>query len=103
MTRRLTLPKGLDILIVAVHLPSKLNYQDKDQALLCPRYAEFIREAEKEVGHCRTLIVGDFNMNPFEEGVVSSEGFHALMDRGLVRKKIPEKQADLTECKNGYA
>ncbi|MDM8551509.1 endonuclease/exonuclease/phosphatase family protein [Desulfobacterales bacterium HSG2] len=85
--RKLELPNVWDILIVAVHLPSKLYLDSENQTLMCPRYADLIRKAESKVGHCRTLVVGDFNMNPFENGVVNSEGFHALMDRRLTIKK----------------
>ena len=84
--RKLLPPIGLDILIVAVHLPSKLHYTENDQAFLCVRLAEAIREAEDKVGHCRTVVVGDFNMNPFESGFVSCDGLHAMMDKRIARK-----------------
>ena len=48
---------------------------------------ETIRKKEDEVGHTRTVLVGDLNMNPFEDGVVSSTGLHAVMTRKIAEKK----------------
>jgi len=85
--RRLIPPIGPDVLIIAVHLPSKLHQGDNDQALSATRLARYIEQAEEKTGHRRTLIVGDLNMNPFEDGVVGAEGLHAIMDRDIVAKK----------------
>lgn len=79
-------PIGDDILLVSAHLPSKLWEKDAAQDFLCPRYASFIREKEKSVGHSRTILVGDLNMNPFQNGVVAAEGIHAIMDCKTARK-----------------
>ncbi len=38
------------------------------------------------MGHERTLIVGDFNLNPFDDGMIFPSGFGAMMTKGLVRK-----------------
>jgi len=85
--RNLIPPLGLDILIVILHLPSKLFYKEDDHALIATRLPEIIEEEEKKIGHQRTIIVGDLNMNPFEPGVVGSEGLHAVMVRDIAKKK----------------
>jgi hypothetical protein len=46
-----------------------------------------IARLEKQIGHSRTIVIGDFNMNPFEAGLVSSEGFHATMARSIAGRK----------------
>lgn len=79
--RRLIPPIGFEILVVAVHLPSKLYSTETDQTLNSPRVSQAIERAEAKVGHTRTVVVGDFNMNPFESGVVGAAGFHAVSDR----------------------
>lgn len=79
---------GRDFLLVAVHFPSKLRLSDSDQAQLCTRLAAVVRESEDKAGHRRTVIIGDLNMNPFEHGVVGSEGLHALMARRLVATRV---------------
>ncbi len=84
--RSLRSPLAPEILLASVHLPSKMWKQDEDQAMFVPRIASQILEAEKSCGHRRTIVVGDFNMDPFETGLVNSEGFHATMDRKIAAK-----------------
>lgn len=84
--RRILPPIGKDFILVALHLPSKLRMQDKEQVFECTRAIEDIREAETRVGHDRTIVIGDFNMNPFETGMVAADGFHAVMDRKIALK-----------------
>ena len=85
--RHLQPPIGQDALIVALHLPSKLFLSAEEQAHLAPRTSQLIERLEEQVGHRRTIVMGDFNMNPFEAGLVSSEGFHATMSRSIADKK----------------
>ena len=86
--RRVIPPIGPEILLVGAHLPSKLYMTEDDQALLCPRFAEKIVELEEMLGHKRTLLVGDLNMNPFEKGVVAANGFHATSSRAVAKKGV---------------
>lgn len=84
--RRVRLPIGPELLLVALHLSSKLYQEGRDQALTSTRIARYIKEAESYVGHSRTIVLGDLNMNPFEEGIVGAEAFHAVMDRTVAMK-----------------
>lgn len=81
--RHYQMPIGDTFLLVAVHLPSKHWKSTDDQILASTRLAGYVRRAEQNVGHTRTVIIGDLNMNPFEAGVVGSEGLHAVMDRRI--------------------
>jgi len=85
--RHLRLPGLRDILLAIMHFPSKLYWKDHSQASECFIVANMIKEAEEEAGHSRSILVGDFNMNPFEYGVVSAVGFNAVMTRGIADKK----------------
>lgn len=86
--RKITHPIGIEILLVAVHISSKL-YSDKDeQTALSTRIATEIDKREKEQGHTRTIVIGDFNMNPFETGLVSADGFHGVMDKDIALKGL---------------
>ena len=80
-------PLGPSFLLVAVHLHSKLRKKTEDQALAAPRLARYVKQAETAVGHSRTIVLGDFNMNPFEHGVVAAEGLHAVMDRRIAGRR----------------
>lgn len=79
--RRLSLLEAQEILLAAVHLPSKLYAHELDQYEVSRHLAKTIRRAEEGAGHSRTVLVGDLNMNPFERGAVSAGGLHAVMTR----------------------
>jgi hypothetical protein len=81
--RHIVLPGAMDILLAAVHFPSKLHWRDNSQVLECVELADQIRDVERHVGHSRTVLVGDLNMNPFEEGVVGAKGLHGVMTRRI--------------------
>jgi hypothetical protein len=49
----------------------------------CVTLSHIIREQEGKAGHSRTVLIGDLNVNPFDHGVVSTEGLHAVMTRDL--------------------
>lgn len=57
-------------------------------------YAQDIREQiekiEKEKSCTKTILCGDMNMNPFDEGVVKARGFNAVMDRVIARNEYRE-------------
>jgi len=92
--REISPPIGESVLLVIVHLPSKLRQTEVDQALLATRWIRVINNAEQKVGHDRTLVVGDLNMNPFDIGVVGSEGFHAVMDRRVAERAQRKVQGE---------
>jgi len=81
--RNYRLPLGESFLVVAVHLASKLWAKTEDQIFVAAELGDYIREAEERVGHSRTIVIGDLNMNPFESGVVAAGGLHGVMDRRI--------------------
>jgi len=84
--RHLELPGQINILLAIIHFPTKLYYSEDSQALECPNLASIIRKAENKVGHSRTVLVGDLNMNPFEKGVIGATGLHAVMSRKIAEE-----------------
>lgn len=85
--RKLNPPGAVDVLLAAVHFPSKLRWEEDSQILECTRLANEIEAAENSAGHQRTVLVGDLNMNPFETGVVSAGGIHAVMEQRTARRE----------------
>lgn len=85
--RRVAPPNGKDILLVGVHLRSKLHAVEQDQAHEARRVRQAVEERQARVGHCRTLIIGDFNMDPFEPGLAAADAFHGIMDRQIVGRR----------------
>ncbi len=84
--RRLTFRDRPDILLAAVHFYDKRNWSDAEQLTEATVLAGDICKAEDQVGHRRTILVGDLNMNPFDKAVVASSGIHGMMTRELARR-----------------
>lgn len=84
--RRLVLPAREEITLVVLHLPSKLYFDPDSQMCEAIVAVDKIREEETEAGHDRTVVVGDFNMNPFDKGLVVAPGFHAVMARSIAAR-----------------
>jgi len=85
--RRIAPPVGREVLLVAAHLPSKLHTDKETQYLRVRGVRSEIDRAEKKAGHKNTIIIGDLNMNPFEEAIVAADGFHAVMDKSVAMKR----------------
>ena len=89
---RVDLPLKPPFLLAALHLNSKLHGNGPASQLgYAGRASAEIAHHEAETGIDRTVAVGDFNMDPYEPGMVSVDGFHAIMDRRIVtgsRRKI---------------
>ena len=85
--RHLEIPESESILVAGMHFPSKVNMKPEDQISEMIEMSRAIREAEKEVNHSRTVLVGDLNMNPFESGVVNANALHGVMTQKIAQKK----------------
>jgi hypothetical protein len=81
--RQVSLPGRPELLLFAVHLPSKLYQSEASQAAGLQALAAQIRDLEHTMEHDRTILVGDLNMNPFEDGLVVAQGMNAVMTREI--------------------
>ena len=85
--RHLRPPEGTDIILTVVHLRSKLHRNHPaNQTPGCSRLSRTIRAVEERLNHCRTVLVGDLNLDPFEVGVISADGLHGVMSRRIARR-----------------
>jgi hypothetical protein len=76
------LPGGRqDVLLFVVHFGSKTYKSEASQALALPGFGDTIQREEAKRGCPRSILVGDLNMNPFEDGMVAAEGLNAAMTR----------------------
>lgn len=82
--RRLITPSR-EILLAAMHFQSQWNWSTEDQAFQATVLRENIIRTEDTVGHQRTILVGDMNMNPFHPGMVGAQALNAVMTRDLAR------------------
>jgi exonuclease III len=75
--------KGINLIIS--HYISKLHHTDSDQNAEIPVLKEFIDFVEEKEKHKRTVVCGDFNMNPFQDAMVQTSGLHAVMERNIAK------------------
>jgi hypothetical protein len=88
-TNRLTMqwlkvgsPPG--ILLAGIHFPDRMSVSPGAAQLdVAQDIATDIRRIEDTLGRRRTVLVGDLNMNPFEDGMAARKSLHAVMSRNL--------------------
>jgi exonuclease III len=85
--RHLKVPNTEDILVAALHFPSKVNWEQEDQLSEMIEVSKLIQDAEKGIGHCKTVLVGDLNMKPFESGIVNANALNGVMSREIANAK----------------
>ena len=85
--RRLHLGEHGGLLLAVLHYPSRVNWDQMDQTLEAPILAQDIGRAEETTGVPRTILIGDFNMNPFDPGVIGAKALHAVMTKQLARRE----------------
>jgi hypothetical protein len=73
------------LIVVGAHLPSKLEVSDQSQFPDAADLSRAITSAEDRLGHTRTVLLGDLNMNPFEFGASAGAGLHGVMTRDIAR------------------
>lgn len=84
--RHVCTPANQSVLLGVVHLSSKLHQSGPSQAQAATGFRFLVERAEQMVGHTRTVLVGDWNMDPFEEGMAGAAGLHAVMTRALTNQ-----------------
>ena len=72
-----------DGLIALVHGHNRRDYADGTRAAHFNSVAAILRQAEQQLGHRRSVVLGDFNANPFEPAIVGANGLHAIGVRQL--------------------
>lgn len=76
--KKLTAGTNIEFLMVAVHLQSKVNVNDDTQRFETIEIKREIEMVEDRLSLDKTFILGDFNMNPFEDGMVSASSFNSI-------------------------
>jgi len=81
-----SLPTVPPFLLMGIHARSKreTSRASEDQAVLAQVIVTELAKIQETQKLSRTLIVGDFNMSPFETGMVASNCFHSVSDRNIV-------------------
>ena len=84
--RELNPPDLPSVLLAIVHLPSKLHADADSQFAECVELGRQLRQAEEIARHRRLLVVGDFNVNPFEPGMLAANALNCESSRRLAAK-----------------
>ena len=76
--KELFVPGWYKLLVAFIHFPSKLFATDDDQMVESQMFKQEIEMAEKQCQNYNTIIIGDFNMNPFEKGMAAASAIHSI-------------------------
>ena len=68
---------GLALIVGFVHLPAKLHRTPEQSRRACERLRDQIVEEEEIHGTDNSIVIGDFNVNPFEMPMISFTGMVA--------------------------
>jgi exonuclease III len=93
--RELNLPDKIKILLTGIHFIDKGNSSNDSQYEMASIIMSDIESAEENAGNDFNIIVGDFNMNPFEKGIIKANGFNATMSASIAKSRsriIQEQQ-----------
>jgi len=74
----------MPVILAAVHLPSRLHWSAESLAIECGELARNIESEERKAGYWRTILVVDFNLNPFEAGLAG--GLSSVMSRRVASR-----------------
>ena len=77
---------SFDFLLTPIHFPSRIFATTSKQKDISVHFKNYIEKVEKE-NNLKSIVVGDFNMNPFEPGMIHHEGFQALPSQNLAETK----------------
>jgi len=73
--------------LLGIHYQSKLHWDFIDQAAYTVVANNIIDKFENQQQNNNTLLIGDFNMNPFEPGMIQATGFHGVINKSVAKKK----------------
>jgi exonuclease III len=77
-----------DEIICCVHLPSKLHGGKQRRRLVITSLIDDIRNLEITLNTDKTIIVGDFNENPYEDDFVNVDGLFAVSSYAEAQKRV---------------
>ena len=78
---------GVSILLAVFHGISLLENKPVDLNEEACVAAQLLRDTETERQHRRTVLVGDFNLNPFDDGMAKARGFFGVMSRAVAARE----------------
>jgi endonuclease/exonuclease/phosphatase family metal-dependent hydrolase len=71
-------------ILVAIHLQDRRNKTTIDRINTINRIKSDIEKFEKELKCNSTIVIGDFNANPYDEELLSVHGFNAVLFKDII-------------------
>lgn len=78
---------NINILIFVVHFPSQYMNDRADVNIAVKSAAYRIKTEFKTSGADGYIVLGDFNLNPYDDALVAADGFNASMDRRIAMRE----------------
>jgi hypothetical protein len=88
------IPHIIHFNLASVHFHSKLNWAKESLALECVNFSRDIAIVEEQTKCYETILIGDFNMNPFEDGLIAANGLNAIQDLAYVSDRPKGRNID---------
>ncbi len=79
--------EGISYNIAGIHLPAPPASDSNDRKNIIRNIVQDISELELETKNRRTIVIGDFNCNPFDQEVVQKDTFNAVLFRPVIDKQ----------------
>lgn len=77
-----------DCILCGVHLSSQIYTSNEgDRSITIGQLVEDIQDLEKSISNENTIIVGDFNLNPFDAEITNANSLHSLPCYHVAKKK----------------
>lgn len=84
-----------DINLAICHFYDAFNTNSNNQSELVEDLREQIEKFEADKSCVKTILCGDLNMNPFDEGIIKARGLNAVMNKDIARmgqRKVNNKE-----------
>ncbi len=73
-------------IVVGIHLQDNLHSDEEDRKIVIRDLVSDICEQERMLSHSNTIVVGDFNSNPFDNELIQKDAFNAVLFKELILK-----------------
>lgn len=80
--------------IIGIHLPSPPSSDSNDRKNTIRDIVQDINEQENRAKNRMTIVIGDFNCNPFDEEIIQKDSFNAVLFKSLIVQQETIKYHD---------
>lgn len=73
-------------IVAGIHLQDRFNSDADTRKNTIRKIVQDIKEQESTLKHNNTIVIGDFNANPFDEELIQKDAFNAVLFKDLIFK-----------------